>query len=130
MMASRAGDCWRQGEADLAHARAAMAAGHYDWSCFAAQQSAEKAVKAVHQKLGRDAWGHSVTELLRALPEEMVTPQALELGRALDQHYIATRSPHMLPAGAPADLYTEREASRAIAATEAIIASCRRELSK
>ncbi len=42
--------------------------GDYEWACFAAQQGAEKAVKAVFQKIGAEAWGHSVTVLLEALP--------------------------------------------------------------
>ena len=32
---------------------------HYEWACFAAQQAAEKVIKAVFQKLGGEAWGHS-----------------------------------------------------------------------
>ncbi len=46
-MGNRYADWFRQAEADLAHARNALAAGDYEWSCFAAQQAAEKATKAV-----------------------------------------------------------------------------------
>jgi len=36
----------------------------FEWSCFIAQQAAEKAVKTVFQKLNTVAWGHSVFELI------------------------------------------------------------------
>lgn len=70
-MATRAGDWFRQAEADLMHARHALRGGHHEWACFAAQQAAEKAAKAAHQALGHDAWGHSVTELLQALQPDV-----------------------------------------------------------
>ena len=40
-----------QAQGDLAHARHDVAAGFYDWACFSAQQAAEKATKAVFQRL-------------------------------------------------------------------------------
>ncbi|MCS7261676.1 MAG: HEPN domain-containing protein [Anaerolineae bacterium] len=38
--------------------------GCYEWACFAAHQSAEKAVKAIFFKLSAAAWSHSVGALL------------------------------------------------------------------
>lgn len=67
-MGNRYKDWWRQAEADLRHARNALADGDYEWSCFAAQQAAEKAIKALFQKLGMDAWGHTLTVLIGNLP--------------------------------------------------------------
>lgn len=61
-------DWLRQAKRDLDHARRSLAGGDYEWACFAAQQSAEKAVKAVFLKLNRTAWGHSVSALLQLLP--------------------------------------------------------------
>jgi len=34
--------------------------GIFEWACFVSQQAAEKAVKAVLQKMNATAWGHSV----------------------------------------------------------------------
>lgn len=51
-MSNRHADWFRQAEADLRHARNALEDGDHEWSCFAAQQGAEKALKAVIQKLG------------------------------------------------------------------------------
>lgn len=53
---------------DLDHARHDLGAGFYDWACFSAQQAAQKAVKAVFQRLGAEAWGHSVADLLEEFP--------------------------------------------------------------
>jgi HEPN domain-containing protein len=46
-MAERSADWMRQAEADLRHARHALEDGDYEWSAFASQQAAEKAIKAV-----------------------------------------------------------------------------------
>ncbi len=129
-MATRAADWFRQAEADLEHARHAERDGDDEWACFAAQQAAEKAAKAVHQTLGQDAWGHSVTELLQALQPDVpeVDEALLDRARSLDKLYVPTRYPNGLPAGAPADYYTSAEAARAIADAETIVALCRRAL--
>ncbi len=131
-MSTRAGDWFRQAEADLIHSRHALRDGHHEWACFAAQQAAEKAVKAAHAALGQEAWGHVVTELLDALGENAagVDEALLDRARALDKLYIPTRYPNGLAGGAPADFYTKPEAERAIADAEAIIGVCRRVLSR
>lgn len=67
-MTSRARDWYRQAERDLEQARSSQREGRHEWACFAAQQSAEKAVKALHQSKGQEAWGHVVARLLRELP--------------------------------------------------------------
>ena len=129
-MAARGADWLRQAEADLDHARHAVTGGHFEWACFAAQQSAEKAAKALHLSLGDEAWGHSVTELLEALQGRLppLDPLLLDRARALDKLYVPTRYPNGLPAGAPADYFTSGEAERALADAEAILAFCRGKL--
>lgn len=86
--------------------------GNYEWTCFLAQQAAEKAAKALHQSVGTEAWGHSVGELLQGWEE--VPSDVMQAGRAVDKHYIAPRYPNAHPAGAPRDTYTELDADRAI----------------
>jgi HEPN domain-containing protein len=129
-MAARWADWLRQAEADLEHARHAHEDGHFEWACFAAQQSAEKAAKALHLSLGQEAWGHSVTELLDALRAGVpgVDDSLLDHARALDKLYVPTRYPNGLPAGAPADFFTAGEAEAAVARAEAILAFCRGKL--
>ncbi len=53
-----------QAEGDLKHALSDIEHGFYEWSCFSFQQAAEKAVKAVIQKMGAEAWGQSISDLL------------------------------------------------------------------
>jgi HEPN domain-containing protein len=47
----RHSDWLRQAQRDLEHARRSQEAGDYEWACFAAQQAAEKALKALHLAL-------------------------------------------------------------------------------
>jgi HEPN domain-containing protein len=131
-MSGRAADWFRQAEADLRHAGHALRDGDHEWACFAAQQAAEKAAKAVHDAVGQEAWGHVVTELLDSLRVHVpaIDDDLLDRARALDKLYIPTRYPNGLAAGAPADFDTRPEAERAIADAEAVLAVCRRVLSR
>jgi HEPN domain-containing protein len=118
-MASRAEDWYKQARRDLQHARHALEDEEFEWACFAAQQSAEKALKALYQSAGAEAWGHSVFALLESLPLEFSTDDALkDIGKELDKHYIPPRYPNSYPQGAPYEYYTRAEADRAIAHTE------------
>lgn len=128
-MANRYADWFRQAEADLRHARHALEDSDYEWSCFAAQQAAEKALKALFQRLGMEAWGHTLTVLIGNLPQEIQTPpELIEYSRILDKHYIPTRYPNGFDSGAPTDFYTQTEAKDAIRYAEAILAFCRRQI--
>ena len=55
-MVSRARDWLRQALRDLEHARRSLEMGDYEWACFASQQAAEKAVKALYQHIGVEVW--------------------------------------------------------------------------
>jgi HEPN domain-containing protein len=120
-------DWFRQAELDLAAARDARRFAHHEWACFAAQQAAEKAAKALHESVGTEAWGHSVAELLRGLDD--VPAEIVDAARVLDKHYIPARYPNSHPTGAPGDLYTAPEADRALGDAQAIIEYVRRRLS-
>jgi HEPN domain-containing protein len=121
-MANRYKDWYRQAEADLTHARNALQSGGFEWSCFAAQQAAEKAVKAVFLHRNQEAWGHTVTALLGNLPG---TEHLSDRAKTLDKHYIPTRYPNGFDAGAPTDFYTQADAAQAISCAEEILAFCR-----
>ena len=89
-MANRAEDWFRQAVRDLEQARDSAVADHHEWACFAAQQSAEKAVKALHLAHGQEGWGHVVARLLRELPPTLADHKGLiEKARVLDAYYIA-----------------------------------------
>jgi HEPN domain-containing protein len=122
-------DWFRQGEADLRHSKNALKDGDFEWSCFAAQQAAEKAVKAVFQKEGMDAWGHTVTALVGNLPKHRKAPEeVVNCAKLLDKHYIPTRYPNGFDSGAPTDFYTKEEAQRAIQCAASIIEFCRHQI--
>ena len=131
-MGDRSQDWLRQAEADLKHAELSQREGDYEWSCFAAQQAAEKAVKALYMSLHGDAWGHSLLALLRSLPQAIaaaVGPEILDAARALDKLYIPTRYPNGFDMGAPADYFTERDARESVAYAKSILTFCRARLS-
>ena len=112
-MANRAQDWFSQAEHDLQHARDAREKGSHEWACFAAQQSAEKAVKGLHLHLGQEAWGHVVARLLRELP---LSPPVdlVHRGQVLDNFYVSTRYPNGHPDGAPFDHYGPLQSKEAL----------------
>jgi len=87
-MPNRARDWVAQAERDLEQARASQKEGRHEWACFAAQQAAEMALKALHLSLGQEAWGHVVARLLADLP---AAPDDLrQKAKVLDNFYVAT----------------------------------------
>ena len=86
---------------DLEHARHDVAARFDDWACFSAQQAAEKALKGVLQRLGVEAWGHSVVDLLDEVATSQEVPQGLrDAALELDKAYTPTRTSPGHPAAA------------------------------
>lgn len=121
----RSQDWMSQAESDLDHARHDVKAGFNEWACFSAQQAAEKAAKAVFQKTGSAAWGHSVSDLLQALDDEHnVSDDLIDAALELDKAYISTRYPDAHPSGTPRDRYTRKEAERLIRHAEDILGFC------
>ena len=83
-MPNRSRDWLNQAVRDLEQAEDSRKAGRHEWACFAAQQAAEKAVKALHLHLGQEAWGHVISKLLSELPKTVSLSQELvEKGRVL-----------------------------------------------
>lgn len=120
-----------QAEGDLDHAKSDLAHGYYNWACFSAQQAAEKAIKALFQKMRAEAWGHSVTDLLEELGKShQITDEMMDGAMELDKAYIPTRYPNALPSGSPRSRYTKGEARRLINHAERIVEFCKDLLSK
>mgnify|MGYP000586633703 CR=1 FL=1 len=120
-----------QAEGDLEHAKSDLERGFFDWACFSSQQAAEKAVKAVFQKMGAEAWGHSVADLLQELSRRHPVPEELINGALeLDKAYISARYPNAHPSGSPRTRYTANEARRLIEYAERIIEFCQGLLSR
>lgn len=112
-MPNRAKDWFAQAERDFEQARASRSEGRHEWACFAAQQAAEKAVKALHLALGQEAWGHMIAALLTALPQRP-SAELIEKGRVLDNFYVSTRYPNGHPEGAPFEHYGPLQSGEAI----------------
>ena len=114
-MASRARDWFNQAEKDLEQAEDCRQAARHEWACFAAQQAAEKAVKALHLHLGQEAWGHVIAKLMRELPQSVGVPEALiDKARVLDNFYIPARYPNSHPEGAPYEHYGPLQSGEAV----------------
>lgn len=121
-MAARAKDWLRQATRDLEQAEDSRKAGRHEWACFAAQQAAEKAVKALHLHMGQEAWGHVIARLLRELPSAVSCPEDLiEKARVLDNFYIPARYPNSHPEGAPFEHYGPLQSGEAIRYAREII---------
>jgi len=114
-MPNRARDWLAQAQRDLEQAEDSRRSDRHEWACFAAQQSAEKAVKSLHLHLGQEAWGHVVARLLRELPRSVAPPEELlEKARVLDSFYVAPRYPNGHPEGAPFEHYGSLQSAEAI----------------
>ena len=114
-MPNRASDWLNQAVRDLEQAKDSQKAERHEWACFAAQQAAEKAVKALHLHLGQEAWGHVVAKLLSELPDTVELPADLiEKGRVIDTFYIPPRYPNSHPSGAPFEHYGPLQSEEAI----------------
>ena len=124
-MVERSKDWLDQAERDIKQAEASLRDGFYEWACFAAQQGAEKAVKALVQSLGGEAWGHSVTALIDNLPEGVKPNHLRDQALELDQAYIPSRYPNAHPAGFPGKAYSRKNGERLIEYAKQILTYCR-----
>lgn len=105
----RSRDWLEQALWDLEHAKSDLERGFYDWACFSAQQAAKKAVKAVFQKMGAEAWGHSVADLLQELSKRQDVPESLIDGALeLDKAYIPALSQRPFLRGSEGQIHDRR----------------------
>ncbi|OHD62947.1 MAG: DNA-binding protein [Spirochaetes bacterium RBG_13_51_14] len=124
-MPTRYHDWFSQSKRDIEQALDSQKAGRHEWSCFAAHQAAEKAVKALHQYHNQEAWGHVVRKLLEELPASVSTPDGLlDKARVLDSYYIPTRYANGHPEGAPFEHYGKLQSEEAIKYAREIIEFC------
>lgn len=124
-MPERSKDWIKQAQRDLDSARSQMKDGFFEWACFIAQQAAEKAAKAVYQKMGAEVWGHSVSDLLKGLQEKLdISNELMDKARGVDRFYIPARYPNSWASGIPGDYINEKDAEDAISDSEKIIQFC------
>ncbi len=128
-MGNRSGDWFAQAERDLEQARESQQSGRHEWACFAAQQAAEKAVKALHLSLGQEAWGHVIARLLAELPNSLPADLA-DKAKILDNFYVATRYANGHPAGPPFEHYGKLQSNQAIQYASEILEFARDEMAR
>jgi HEPN domain-containing protein len=126
---NRSGDWFAQAERDLEQARESQQSGRHEWACFAAQQAAEKAVKALHLSLGQEAWGHVIARLLAELPNSLPADLA-DKAKILDNFYVATRYANGHPAGPPFEHYGKLQSNQAIQYASEILEFARDEMAR
>jgi HEPN domain-containing protein len=100
---------------DIEAADVLLRNGKYAHACFHAQQSAEKALKALWFYADADPWGHSISKLIEKLSEiDPVLFKTMEplkdAGVILDRHYIPTRYPNGLPDITPEQAFLKEDA--------------------
>ena len=128
-MANRDEDWLSQATRDLEQAEDSRRAERHEWACFAAQQAAEKAVKALHLHIGQEAWGRVVALLLRDLPASIRVSDALvERAKVLDNFYIPSRYPNSHAEGAPFQHYGPLQSQDAIAYAREIVEFARSQM--
>jgi HEPN domain-containing protein len=129
MPMNRMADWLRQAERDLQVALNSAASGHHEWAAFAAQQCAEKAVKALIQSLHGAVRGHSIAEMLRQLPAAVSVPATLLMGaQDLDKVYVTSRYPNGFASGAPGEHFHEKNSQELIGHARAILEFCRSQI--
>lgn len=128
-MSNRAFDWFRQAERDLEQASDSRRAERHEWACFAAHQSAEKALKACHLANGQEAWGHVIRRLLEELPASVTVPDGLlNRARGLDNYYVASRYPNGHAEGAPFEHFSALQSEQAIQYAREIVEFVRTEM--
>lgn len=124
-VSERSRDWLNQARRDLGSAKWNIEGGYNEWACFVSQQAAEKAVKGVYEKLGGEAWGHSLTNLFKGLEEKLkISEELFDAARALDRFYIPARYPNGWESGAPMEYYTRGDAENAVYLAESILRAC------
>jgi HEPN domain-containing protein len=121
-MSRRHQDWLEQARRDLKAARDSASAENYEWACFQAQQSAEKALKALLRFHNIEPKGHTIITLLQHASTFAPPPQGLgSVARELDRHYIQPRYPNGFASGYPAQFYDLSSAGSAIDRAQQIL---------
>jgi HEPN domain-containing protein len=119
---NRARDWFAQAQEDLDSAKKMLSSKDYEWTCFIAQQSAEKSIKALLEANHVRAWGHDLLDLLNTLPSTIEVPSNVREGaHRLNLYYSASRYPDAFTNGYPAQKFSAKQAQQAIEDAEVIL---------
>jgi len=114
---------WRaEADAALRGARLQADGGLHNWACFAAEQSAQLAMKGLLHGLGLGPWGHDLVRLGAQLDEVARVPdEVADALRRLSRHYIPARYPDAHPSGTPGVHYAATDSIEALADTGRVL---------
>jgi len=111
-----------QARGELKAARDLYATSNHAWCCFACQQAAEKALKAILEHYGSPTPGHNLLALASEASKFTKIPRKIESAcRRLNRHYIPTRYPNAFPSGAPIHMFNEEDAREALKDAEEVV---------
>ena len=119
----------KQADADYAATQHSVQSGDFEWSCFQAQQAAEKSLKAYLYHLGYTSiMSHSLTELIRECTKlEKGFSDFRSQAKSLDMYYIPTRYPNGLAGDlAPTDFYEQEDAQQCLSSAGLILAGAKK----
>ena len=108
---------WLTAGEDLDAAKILHCAGKFSHTRFLAQQSAEKALKALWFSNEHDPWGHSIQKLVLEFPEQSRLQSIsdwVDHAAFLDKFYIPARYPNGLPDLTPSQVYISQDAEQAL----------------
>lgn len=126
MPSSRYLDWLAQAKSDLEWGKVTLDNNFFPQACFIAQQTAEKALKALCYYRDYDlVKSHSVRKIAEALD---INGPIREAGQLLDQFYIPARYPDGLPEGSPQDYFTKGQATQALQLAQIVIETVEKEL--
>lgn len=124
MNSDRSEDWFRQAEDDRGWASDTFNSERWAQVCYIAQQTGEKALKALALRRGAErVRTHSIADIARELG---INGEIERAGRRLDQYYMTTRYPDALPSGAPFEYFDREQASEALAYADLILASVKK----
>ena len=107
---------------DLEAAKTSLNAGNYEWACYQAHQTAEKALKSFLFLNGkRMVVTHSIQKLLLECLAFNVEFQQISLAKSLDMYFIPTRYPSGLPDQIPHEFYQKEDAMVCVYYAEKIL---------
>ena len=127
-MPSRSMDWLKQAKRDLEEAEGSLNNEKYEWACFASQQSAEKAVKALYHSINKEIWSHSVSRMLLQLTEFDIDKSLADKAMELDRVYIGSRYPDYYTEGSPFEYYSIEDAKRCLNYAKEIFEFCNKNI--
>jgi HEPN domain-containing protein len=123
---SRYLDWFKQAKNDIQWAEHSLDGGFFSQTCFIAQQSSEKALKAYCFFKGFDiVRTHSLYQIIKNLGENGPLEKN---AKELDLYYISARYPDALPSGAPYEIITKEQAEKALQSAREIFSIIKKRL--